>query len=497
MPTPPPGSDVLTGFAPTLAGSASVERVAVAALEPGSFRDRNGAVFYRDGQILRGIGSAALANWHRLRAASFFREHVEQGSIVRTEQLDDAELTGLGGDWAAVLRHDPVPFISYPYEWTFGMLKDAALLHLDLMLAALPAGFILKDSSAYNVQWKGVQPVFIDIPSFEALREGEPWVGYRQFCELFLYPLFLQAYKGVDFRPWLRGRIDGIPAASLRPLFSARDLIRPGVLLHLVAQDALQRRYANRPQQVRSTMAKAGFDRQLIVNNVKGLRKIVAGLSPGGSKTEWADYERTHSYDEVEFAAKCAFVRKAASHRHWRRAWDLGCNTGTFSRIVAEHADHVVSMDGDWMAIEHLYQTQKTRPDRGKILPLVVNLSDPSPSQGWQGLERKSLPERGRPELTLCLALIHHIVISANIPMQSFIGWLANLGTGLVIEFVSKQDEMVQTLLANKDDQYSDYDQANFERCLTEHYQIKASQPLKDGKRHIYFALPEDTARPA
>ncbi len=479
----PPASDTLTEARvqpPTIRPTASAE--------PGSFRDRNGAVFYRNGEILRGISARALANWELLRATRFFQERVEQGSIVRTERVEGAEAADIPGEWAAVLRHELVPFVSYPYEWTFGMLKDAALLHLDLMLAALPAGLILKDSSAFNIQWMGAQPVFIDIPSFERLGEGEPWVGYRQFCELFLYPLFLQAYKGVDYRPWLRGQIDGIPASTLRSLLSARDLLRPGVLLHVVAQDSLQRRYAGKPQGVRSSVAKAGFNKQLIVNNVQGLRKIVAGLSPGGSKTTWADYDKTHSYDQAEFEAKCAFVREAAQHRHWKRAWDLGCNTGTFSRIVAEHADQVVSMDGDWMAIEHLYQAQKNRDDRRKILPLVVNLSDPSPAQGWRGTERRSLPERGRPELTLCLALIHHIVISANIPMRDFVGWLAGLGTSLVIEFVSREDEMVQTLLANKDDQYGDYTQANFEACLAaENYQVRTSRSLKGGKRHIYF----------
>jgi hypothetical protein len=478
----PPASDTL--IAPSRSGAAP------SVAEPGSFRDRNGAVFYRDGQILRGISAKALANWQALSTSPFFRERMEAGSIVRTERLEDS-LDDRADRWAAVLRHEAVPFISYPYEWTFGMLRDAALLHLDLMLAALPAGLILKDSSAYNVQWTGAHPVFIDIPSFEVLHNGEPWVGYRQFCELFLYPLFLQAYKGVDYRPWLRGQIDGIPAGGLRPLLSARDLVRPGVLLHVVAQDSLQRRYAGKPQGVRSSIAKAGFDKQFIVRNVEGLRKIVSGLKPGGSKTVWADYHRTHSYDTAEFEAKCDFVRKAAGHRHWRLAWDLGCNTGTFSRIVAEHADHVVAMDGDWMAIEHLYQEQKSRSDGRQILPLVVNLSDPSPAQGWRGMERRSLPDRGRPELTLCLALIHHIVISANIPMRDFVGWLAGLGTSLVIEFVSREDEMVQTLLANKDDQYGDYHQAGFEACLAEHYEIRSSQSLKNGKRYIYFCTPK------
>ena len=488
-----PGNEALEPRAPALPRP-PLDNVALATTaDPGSFRDRNGTVYHRNGEILRGISAAALANWERLSAAPFLREAMERGSIVRTERLDDAETRSLGGDWAAVLRHEAVPFISYPYEWTFGMLKDAALLHLDLMLAALPAGLILKDASAYNIQWRGAEPVFIDIPSFETLSDGEPWIGYRQFCELFLYPLFLQAYKGIDFRPWLRGQIDGIPASALRRLISARDLVRPGVLLHVVAQDALQRRYAGRPRGVRNSIAKAGFDRQLITRNVAGLRKIVSGLRPAGSKTTWADYDRTHSYDPPEFAAKCAFVREAAGQRRWRRAWDLGCNTGSFSRIVAEHADHVVAMDGDWMAIEHLYQAQQARPDRGQILPLVVNLSDPSPNQGWRGVERRSLPERGPPELTLCLALIHHIVISANIPMQDFIGWLAGLGSALIIEFVSRADEMVQTLLVNKDDQYGDYDQASFEACLAKHYEIRASRPLKDGKRCIYFAIPKTT----
>ena len=486
-----PGNDALEHCAPALPHPTLTDLAIAATADPGSFRDRNGTVFHRNGEILRGISAAALANWERLSTAPFFRECMERDRIIRTERLDDAATRSLGGDWVAVLRHEAVPFISYPYEWTFGMLKDAALLHLDLMLAALPAGLILKDASAYNIQWRGAEPVFIDIPSFETLRDGEPWIGYRQFCELFLYPLFLHAYKGVDFRPWLRGQIDGIPAAALRQLISTRDLIRPGVLLHLVAQDALQRRYAGRPQSIRNSIAKTGFDRQFIVRNVEGLRRIVTGLSPTGSKTAWADYDRTHSYDPPEFEAKCAFVREAAGQRHWRRAWDLGCNTGIFSRIVAKHADYVVAMDGDWMAIEHLYQAQKTRPDCRQVLPLVVNLSDPSPNQGWRGVERRSLPERGRPELTLCLALIHHIVISANVPMQDFIGWLAGLGSALVIEFVSRADEMVQMLLVNKDDQYSDYNQSSFEACLAEHYEIRASRSLKNGKRCIYLAIPK------
>jgi hypothetical protein len=456
-------------------------------LEPGSYRDRNGAVFYADGAVYRAISANALANFERLRAAPFFLELVARGKIVATDRESSASGLAAEGGWAALLKHERIPFVSYPYEWPFGMLKDAALLHLELMVSGLNEGMILKDSSPYNIQWNGAEPVFIDIPSFEVLPPGAPWVGYRQFCELFLYPLMLQAYKGVDFRPWLRGNIDGIPAEAMRAVLSARDMIRPGVLMHVLAQAALQRRYSA-GSNVRDSLAKAGFDKRLIIANVEKLRKIVDGLQPGGGKTAWADYAQSHSYEAEDFELKRDFVARAAASRRWQLVWDLGSNTGTFSRIAAEHAHCVVAMDGDWMAVEQLYRAQQGRPDARKILPLVVNVADPSPSQGWKGLERKSLPDRGKPDLTLCLALIHHIVIGANIPMRDFVEWLASLGTSLVIEFVGRDDEMVQTLLANKDDQYSDYTPENFAALLDAHFDIRDKRALKGGKRVIYFA---------
>jgi SAM-dependent methyltransferase len=459
-------------------------------IEPGSYRDRNGTVFYRGGEVFRGINAKALANWRRLTTTQFFQDFTKRGSIVRTELVDGPNWEIPGRPWAGVLRHDLIPFVSYPYEWTFGMLKDAALLHLELMSAALQEDFILKDSSPYNVQWHGVRPVFIDIPSFEVLQPGQPWVGYRQFCELFLYPLMLLAYKRVDFRPWLRGNIDGISAASLRPLLSLRDLVRPGVAIHLVAHNALQRRYSGKESNVTSALGQAGFDKSLIVRNVANLRKIVSGMTAGSGRTAWSDYASTHSYGEADFEVKRAFVRSAAEFRQWRRVWDLGCNTGTFSKIVAKCADYVLATDGDPVAVEHLYQELKEDPCGGTILPLVIDLSDPSPGQGWRGCERKPLPDRGKPDLTLCLALIHHVVIGKNVPMTDFIDWLASLGTALVIEFVGRDDEMVELLLRNKDDQYDDYRLEVFEASLSEHFEISARQTLKGGKRSIYFALP-------
>jgi hypothetical protein len=479
-------SAVLSQAAATPEGAAFVIQT-----EPGSYRDRNGCVFYRGNRIFRGLSKAALENWEALQRAPFFEANRKSGKIVDTWSVDPQKEGLAEGSWAGIVEHARIPFISYPYEWPFGMLKDAALLHLDLMCQALACGMILRDSSPYNIQWNGVHPVFIDIPSFAPLRKGEPWVGYRQFCELFLYPLMLQAYKGADFRPWLRGRIDGIPAEDMRRLMSARDLLRPGVLLHVVAQSALQQRYSSKGVNVKSQLATAGFDKSLIKRNVNKLADLVAKLVPPPIKTEWSDYDRTHSYDEKEFQRKLEFVRAAAATRRWRLVWDLGCNTGAFSRVAAEHADYVVAMDGDWMAIERFYQHEKAGAASRTILPLVVNLADASPNQGWRGAERKGLAERGRPELTLCLALIHHIVISANIPLADFIDWLASLGTAVVIEFVGRDDEMVQILLANRDDQYDDYQPDIFRQLLAARFDIRAEQDLKSGKRRIYFAEPK------
>jgi len=459
-------------------------------IDPASFRDRNARVFLFDNSVYRGLGPQALKEWEALIKTSFFSRFVERGMIIGTNQVDPSAhqlsaevLTG----WPAILKHTTVPFISYPYEWTFGMLKDAALLHLDLLIAALDEGMVLKDSSAFNVQWRGAAPVFIDIASFEVLREGEPWIGYRQFCQMFLYPLMLQSYKEVPFHPWLRGSLEGIDPESFSQLMSKRDLLRPGVLFHVYLQAKAQAKYAATSTDIKKGLSTAGFSREMIKNNVNGLRKLIDKLTWRRSKSEWSHYANEHSYSDADFEIKKAFVGDAAKSRKWALVWDLGCNTGTFSRIVSENADYVVAMDADQLAVESLYLELRKEGNRS-ILPLVGNIADPSPSLGWRGLERKSLPERRRPELILCLALIHHIVISANIPLGDFISWLANLGTSLVIEFVTKEDPMVKKLLLNKIDNYDDYEIGYFEKSLSESFGIEKREVLKSGTRILYFA---------
>ncbi len=219
----------------------------------------------------RALSADGLSDFQALEATGAWERFSESGSLVATELLDGTAglPAGLVKDSAGVLKHERIPFVSYPYEWPFSMLKDAALLQLDLILAALEEDMILKDSTPYNVQFKGAQPVFVDVGSFERLREGEPWVGYRQFCMLYLYPLLLQSVKDVAPQPLLRGAIDGITPAQMRGMVSFRDRFRKGFYLNVFLHAKLEQRHGDRGKEVKDEVKKAGFKKELIQANVK------------------------------------------------------------------------------------------------------------------------------------------------------------------------------------------------------------------------------------
>ena len=461
--------------------------------EPGSFRDRTSRIFYSCGSVYRALTQQALQEWETFSTTQFYRRLSAEGKIIRGERKDDALSLDLAREWAAVLKHPTLPFISYPYEWPFSMLRDAALLQLELLLAALDEGLTMKDATPFNFQWLGTQPLFIDLPSFERFTPGEPWVGYRQFCQLFLYPLLLQAYKDIPFQPWLRGSLDGIEPEQCQRLMSLRDFLRPGVLSHVYLQAKAQSQYAATARNVKAELREAGFDAALIQANVKRLQKLVRKLSWRRATSTWSDYTEQTSYNTEDEQRKKAFVRQVAQAESRELVWDLGCNTGVFSRIAAENARTVVAMDADHLVVERLYHSLKAE-EQTTILPLVSNLADPSPNLGWRGCERKTLPERGKPDLTLCLALIHHIVITANVPLKEFVDWLANLTQELVIEFVTRNDPMVRTLLRNKRDIYADYHQEYFERCLKEAFTVIRQESLASGARLLYYGRTKRTS---
>jgi SAM-dependent methyltransferase len=456
--------------------------------EPGSFRDPESRVFYAGGHVYRALSADGLSDFEALQGSGL----LDDGRVVATERVQNTgALKGLlVHEPAAVLKHERIPFVSYPYEWTFSMLKDAALLQLDLLLASLEHDLVLKDATPYNVQFKGSRPVFVDVGSFERLREGEPWVGYRQFCMLYLYPLLLQSAKAVPYHPWLRGAIDGITPGQMRGLMSFRDRFRRGVFTNVFLHAKLEARYADRPGQVKQEVKRV-FKKELFVANVRKMRKLVERLQWDPPQGVWTVYGERNTYTDEDARRKDEFVREVAASRQWPLVWDIGCNNGRYSRIAAEGARTVVAVDADQGPVELLYRDLRTEGNE-QILPLSMNLADPSPGLGWRGLERRSMTERGKPDLVLALALVHHVAISANVPVREFVDWLASLGSALVIEFPTREDPMVQKLLAPKrEGLHPDYELGFFERCLKEAFEVERSERLESGTRVLYHARPK------
>jgi SAM-dependent methyltransferase len=445
-------------------------------------------VFYADdGTVVRALTAEALEEFRDVAATGFFARALAAGRIVGTELLE--RTAGLDG-YAGALRHERVPFVSYPYEWSFSMLREAAALQLELLLDALGEDVTLKDGSSYNVQWQGAQPVFVDVGSLEPLRPGEAWAGYRQFCMLNLYPLLLQAYRGVPFNAWLRGSLEGIAPAEMRSLLSLRDLLRPGVITHVRLLSSLERRLGSSERNVRTELREAGFGKELIRSNARRLLRLVRRLEPRPPTSDWTRYGPTTTYEEADAERKAAFVETAAASARHRLAWDLGAGHGRYTRIAARHADYTVALDADPAVVDLLFRSLAAEGERS-ILPLVGNVADPAPALGWRGRERTPLEERGRPDLVLCLALVHHLALSASVPLAELVAWLRGLGGTVVVEFVSPQDPMAKRLLERKRaGLHPDYERGTFERLLGEAFAIERTEELASGARVLYLCRP-------
>ncbi len=463
--------------------------------EPGSFRDRDSRVVITDDAILRALSPEGAGDWDALAASPLLETLIDKGELIPTKEVDVSVLNGsaelLPTGVERVLEHERVPFVSYPYEWTFSQLQDAALLQLELGIAAVDEGLMLKDATPYNVQFRGSSPVFIDIGSFEKIPEGLPWVGYRQFCMLYLYPLLFQAHKDIPFHPWMRGSIDGIQPIDAIKVFSLRDRLRKGVFLHASLHARLDRR-ANKsgPGSAEANENKRTVKPEAVKAHMDSMRRLVAKLKWKAGETSWSGYRASNTYSDDDDKRKQEFVAEVAAEKSPALTWDMGCNDGAYSRIAAENSERVVAFDFDHATVDALYRSLKVEGNT-KILPLVGNLADPSPGLGWRGLERRTLSDRGAPDLMLALALIHHVSISANIPIAEFFEWVKDLGSTLLIEFPKRTDPMVRALLANKQEGANlDYDLDNFEAEMKKRFQIEKREELPSGDRVLYLASP-------
>jgi ribosomal protein L11 methylase PrmA len=456
-------------------------------VEPSSFRDPSGFLF-RDlaGVLLRQVNRSFGADYDLLMQCGLYDALVRRGQLVEHEELPESR--ALTSEAHCVLRPREIPFVSYPSEWCFSQLKDAALLTLDVALLALQHGMILKDATAYNVQFEGAQPIFIDSLSFERYVEGEPWVAYSQFCRHFLAPLALAATRGMQIGQFFATQVSGVDLQLAARLLPKWSLLSPGLLMHVHLNSRFQASFSDttKDSMVASKASSRPISKAGLTAILLSLRKAVAKLnwSPGG--TEWADYYSTTSYDSDAFQAKQAVVRRFITEIKPDTVWDLGANTGVFSRIAAESGAHVCAFDIDPACVEKSYLALK-HERVPKLLPLVMDIASPTPAIGWALKERRSLIQRGPCDAVLALALIHHLVIGNNVPLAWLAEFLSGICKYLIIEFVPKSDPQVRRLLRSRKDIFDDYDLDGFRATFGEHFSILDSEEVGDDGRQVFL----------
>ena len=454
-----------------------------------SFRDPSGYIFTHEGVIYRRVNAGYATQYDQLLSSGLYDALVKKGWLVAHEEVDAASLPG-HEDAHRLLRPEPIPYISYPYEWCFSQLKDAALLTLKIAAQALQRDMVLKDASAYNVQFIGHRPVFIDTLSFEAYEEGAPWIAYRQFCQHFLAPLALMAHGHAALGQLLTTHIDGIPLETAASLLPMRTRLRSGLYTHIHLHAKTQQRFAD-----------AGDDTQTAASakapriSKKALRAILESLATTVQKlvwqppkTEWGSYYEATNYSEGAADNKASLISEmlAGIDGPITVCHDLGANRGLYSEVAAQHCVQVISQDIDPVAVESQYRERKTRgPDN--ILPLLQDLTAPSPAIGWRNQERDGFTQRAQCDAVLALALVHHLAISNNTPLSEIAGFFADLAPHLIIEFVPKADSQVKRLLATREDIFPDYTEAGFETAFSACFEISQKAKVNDSERTLYL----------
>jgi hypothetical protein len=458
--------------------------------EPGSYRDPSGFVFRRDGVLYRQINASFADDWAAFESSGLHEALIDQGLLV-VDQPAALELAPEPGA-VAVIQPDEIGFISHPFEWSFSQLKDAALLTLRAQSLASERGMTLRDASAYNVQFRDGNPILIDTLSFERAAADQPWKPYRQFCENFLAPLALMAHRDGRLGELLRTWIDGVPldlASELLP--RSTRYFAPGLAAHIHLHARAQRQHAGSsgPDGAPSSAPRAvtmSEGRRLAL--LDHLRRTVEGLHLPAHGTVWADYADQTSYSEAGTASKEAIVKQmleAIAAEGGRRAWDVGANTGRYSRIAADAGFWVLALDIDWAAVERHYLALRSAADK-RITPLIADIAQPSPGIGWENTERASLIERANADVLIALALVHHLAIGRNVPLPMISRLMARLSPNLIVEWIPKADPMCQRLLTAREDIFADYSPVGFRAAFSRDFEIVEERPIEDSGRVLF-----------
>ncbi len=448
---------------------------------PGSFRDPSGFLFLKDGALFRSVSRMYQENYDCLIRSGLYDKLVAENLLIPHVEVPSPAENSI--DQYKVLQPELIPFVSYPYEWCFSQLKDAALALIQIQKLALGFNMSLKDASAYNMQFSGGRPILIDTLSFEVYKENQPWVAYRQFCQHFLGPLSLMTFRDIRLNQLLKVYIDGPPLDLVSALLPVSTWFKPAVLLHIHMHAKAQKRYSQKTELVPSSHS---MSKSSLIALLSHLEEAVTNMEWRPSGTEWANYYHDTNYTPEALDLKKQYVKSYLSESDPRTVWDLGANTGMFSRLASDMGIHTVAFDADPAAVEKNY-LQSRQNIETKLLPLCLDLTNPSSAIGWANEERRSLGERGPADTILALALIHHLAISNNLPFDNIAAYFSRLCEFLIIEFVPKNDSQVQRLLHTREDIFPDYNPENFEKMFCRHFQILKSQKIEGTERTLYL----------
>jgi len=449
-----------------------------------SFRDPSGFVFYKNNEIYRQVNKVYQKDYDLFIESGLYDALIEESLVVPHEE--EAGAAEVSGSVYKIIKPEPIPFISYPYEWCFSQFKDAALTTLNVQKKALEYGMSLKDCSAYNIQFTNGKPIFIDTLSFEAYKEGFPWVAYRQFCQHFLAPLALMALKDVRLNQLLKGYIDGIPLDLVSHLLPSSTYLKYSVLIHIHLHAKSQKHFEDKPTSKTVETKRRKISKHAFLGLIDSLETGIRTLKYKFQETEWGEYYDNTNYSQEAFEHKKLLVGEFTDKVNPRLVWDLGANEGVFSRIVSEKNIPTLAFDIDPVAVEKNYLTSVKNKETF-ILPLLLDLTNPSPGIGWENKERMSLVERSNADLVVALALIHHLAIGNNLPLGKIAKFFSCISPNLIIEFVPKSDSQVKRMLSTRKDIFGSYDQNGFEQVFFKYFSLLSSENIKNTTRTLYL----------
>jgi hypothetical protein len=447
--------------------------------EPSSFRDPAGFLFRVQGKLYRQVNQCYQSTYDHLMASGFYQTLTNRRLMVSHEEIFD--IPAQSTECYKLLQPELVPFVSYPYEWCFDQLKQAALHTLQLQLMAMEQGLSLKDATPFNIQFRNGKPVLIDTLSWELYNENQPWVAYRQFCEMFLYPLLLEHYTKTAAILLLKHWFSGIPANYTAQLLPWKAKWNLGVRLHVLLQSGRKdSQDSNRSRPIR-------FSRQKMQHLISHLQSVVRSLQPGYPKqSEWNNYYASTILGQDYLKEKETIIAGLIKDRCWSGVLDLGANDGHFSKLLAPHAGLLVAADFDAACINRLFNNVRN-DNLERLLPLVIDLSNPTPALGFGSVERSSFMDRAPSQLVLALALVHHLCIAKGIAMEQVAAFFAKLAEELLVEFVPREDEKVQLLLVSHSFDFPMYNRNHFEQCLLYYFEMKSVQEIGTTGRLLYW----------